>query len=218
MPPLDFLAVAEETGAIVPIGAFVLDAACAQTRAWLRSGVDLTIAVNLSARELTDPDLVGRVKDALLRHHLVPRHLCLEITEAVLVEAEGGAGATAQALRRLGVGLAIDDFGTGYSSLAYVKQFPVDSIKVDRSFVDGIDEDSREATIVERIADLAHALDMECVAEGVETRQQLERVRQLGCDAAQGFLLGRPVDASTFSARLHGRRQPTQIPPAGKSG
>src|SRR5204863_3217224 len=121
-------------------------------------------------------------------------------------------------LRQLGVSLAIDDFGTGYSSLAYVKQFPVDTIKVDRSFIDGIDRDGRDAAIVERIADLAHVLDMTCVAEGVETRQQLDRLRQLGCDAAQGYLLGRPVDASTLTARLDGRLrttplrgQPTQV-------
>ena len=216
--PLEFLPVAEETGAIVPIGAFVLDSACAQARSWQRCGNDIVVAVNLSARELTDPDLAARVAETLERTDLDPSRLCLEITESVLVDAFGTAGATAQELRQLGVSLAIDDFGTGYSSLAYVKQFPVDTIKVDRSFIDGIERDGRDAAIVERIADLAHALDMTCVAEGVETRQQLDRLRQLGCDAAQGFLLGRPVEAATLTARLDGRlrmtplrRQPTQV-------
>ena len=218
--PLDFLAVAEETGFIMSVGAFVLESACAQARAWQRSGNDMTVAVNMSARELADPSLVERVMSALRRNHLTPRHLCLEITESILVEGDGAAGATAQALRDLGVSLAIDDFGTGYSSLAYVKRFPVDTIKVDRSFVDGIDHDGREAAIVERIADLAHALDMSCVAEGVETRAQLDQLRQLGCDAAQGYLLGRPVDAANLSARLQrseGGRPPSEASPLRRS-
>jgi diguanylate cyclase (GGDEF)-like protein/PAS domain S-box-containing protein len=211
IPPLEFLPVAEETGSIVSIGAFVLDTACAEAREWQRRGNDLVVAVNLSARELCDPELADRVAEILARRDLDPSRLCLEITESVLVDAFGAAGATAQALRNLGVSLAIDDFGTGYSSLAYVKQFPVDTIKVDRSFVEGIENGDRDAAIFERIADLGHVLDMTCVAEGVETRGQLDRLREMGCDAAQGFLLGRPVDAPTLTARLDGRRRAAPV-------
>jgi EAL domain-containing protein (putative c-di-GMP-specific phosphodiesterase class I) len=197
--PDAFIDLAEETGLIVPIGAWVLEQACHQLMEWRAAGAvsaTFSMAVNLSARQLAQPDLVARVAEALERTG-VPRELvCLEITESVLM-AETTIEAI-DALRALGVRLSIDDFGTGYSSLGYLRRFPVDSVKVDRSFVDGLGTESEDSAIVAAVVSLGHALGLSVVAEGVETELQLAELGALGCDRAQGFWFARPLPADRF--------------------
>ena len=197
--PDAFIELAEETGLIIPIGAWVLDQACATVARYRAEGmVDPTfsISVNLSARQLGQPDLVEQVRQALERHAVEPGMISLEITESVLM-AEASVR-TLSLLKNLGVGLSIDDFGTGYSSLAYLKRFPVDSVKVDRSFVDGLGTDSEDSAIVAAVVSLGHALGLTVIAEGVETSHQLGELVALACDRAQGYWFARPLPAEAF--------------------
>jgi diguanylate cyclase (GGDEF)-like protein/PAS domain S-box-containing protein len=199
--PDSFIDLAEETGLIVPIGDWVLQEACRQLMEWRDGGVvpsDFSIAVNLSARQLAHPDLVARVAGALERTGVPPELICLEITESVLM-AENTIE-TVVALRNLGVRLSIDDFGTGYSSLGYLRRFPVDSVKVDRSFVDGLGAKAEDSAIVAAVIGLGHALGLSVVAEGVEAELQLAELVRLGCDRAQGFWFARPQPADVFAA------------------
>jgi diguanylate cyclase (GGDEF)-like protein len=199
--PDAFIDLAEETGLIVPIGAWVLEEACRQLMEWRDAGLvspTFTMAVNLSARQLAQADLVERVAAALERTGAPPELVCLEITESVLM-AETTIDAI-DALRALGVRLSIDDFGTGYSSLGYLRRFPVDSVKVDRSFVDGLGTESEDSAIVAAVVGLGHALGLSVVAEGVETELQLAELGALGCDRAQGFWFARPQPADVFAA------------------
>ena len=196
--PAEFIAVAEDSDLIIPIGRWVLAEACAQLGRWQAARPSLQglrIGVNLSARQFTDPDLVSIVAEELARAAVPPQALTLEITESVLMEEVEATAETLRLLKQLGVGLSIDDFGTGYSSLSYLKQFPVDVVKIDRSFVGGLGTDPDDHAIVHAVVSLAHALSLEAVAEGVETERQLHELRRLGCDGAQGFLLGRPEPA-----------------------
>jgi diguanylate cyclase (GGDEF)-like protein len=200
LAPGDWLPLAEEIGLIVPIGAWVLGEACRQLARWQEAGGaganghGLVMAVNLSARQLAQADLPEVVSRSLRDAGVDAKCLCLEITEDALMHDADAATSTLEELAALGVGVAVDDFGTGYSSLAYLKRFPVDSLKVDRSFVSGLGEmDNDSSTIVAAVVGLAHALGMSAVAEGVETEAQLDHVRRLDCDAAQGFHLGRPA-------------------------
>jgi Amt family ammonium transporter len=193
--PDGFISVAEETDLILPIGRWVLAEACTQLGVWQAASPDLAgirVAVNLSARQFIDPDIVSIVADALQRAGIPPSSLSLEITESVLMEEVEATAETLQALKELGVNLSIDDFGTGYSSLSYLKRFPVDSLKIDRTFVDGLAVDAEDHAIVHAVVSLAHALGLEVVGEGVETREQLHELQRLGCDAVQGYLLGLP--------------------------
>jgi diguanylate cyclase (GGDEF)-like protein len=191
--PAEFIPVAEETGLIVPLGAYVLDEACRQV-AWWRSkipgGADLYVSVNLSARQVWSSDVVEMVEDALARHELPGDALWLEITESVMMEDSVTTTAVLSALRELGVRLAVDDFGTGYSSLSYLKRFPVARVKIDRSFVAGLGQHEPDTSLVAAIIAMAAALDLEPVAEGVETVEQAERLVRLGCTQAQGHLYG----------------------------
>ena len=199
--PDAFIDLAEETGLIVPIGAWVLEGACRQLVEWRTEGVvspTFSMAVNLSARQLAQADLVEQVAAALERTGAPPELVCLEITESVLM-AETTIEAL-DALRALGVSLSIDDFGTGYSSLGYLRRFPVDSVKVDRSFVDGLGTESEDSAIVAAVVGLGHALGLSVVAEGVETELQLAELRALGCDRAQGFWFARPQPEDVFAA------------------
>jgi diguanylate cyclase (GGDEF)-like protein/PAS domain S-box-containing protein len=198
--PNDFLPVCEETGLIIPIGWWVLDDTLRQVRAWRDAGIGLIASVNLSGRQLDEPRFVRRVTAALERWDLRPADLCLEVKETVLVDAGSRAASTIQALRQLGISIAIDDFGRGYSSLAYLRLHPVDVVKVDRLFVAALDTNPRDASIVDGIIQLTHALGMTCVAGGVEKPSQLARLTELGCDQVQGFLLGRPGPAELLSA------------------
>jgi diguanylate cyclase (GGDEF)-like protein len=192
-----FIELAEESGLIVDLGAWVLAEACRQTGVWHRSRPDfrLTIRVNLSARQIAQPDLVAMVVRALEGGGIEPSSLCLEITETALMADPAAGLKVLQDLRSLGVRLAIDDFGTGYSSLSYLKRFPVDVLKIDRSFVDGLGDDPEDTAIVTAIISLARALGLRVVAEGVETKRQLAELRRLGCDRAQGFMFARPRPA-----------------------
>jgi diguanylate cyclase (GGDEF)-like protein/PAS domain S-box-containing protein len=204
--PAEFVSLAEDTGLIIPIGRWVLEEACQQGRRWLahrRQGEPpLLISVNLSARQFAQPDLVDQVRQALQTTGLPAAHLRLEITEsAVMADAEP-AVRTLQALKELGVGLAIDDFGTGYSSLSYLRRFPVDTLKIDRSFVYALGKDKHATVIVSAVVVLAHTLGLAVTAEGVETAEQLARLCAVGCDRAQGFYFSPPVPASAVEEVL----------------
>jgi diguanylate cyclase (GGDEF)-like protein len=197
IPPVAFIPIAEDNGLIVPIGAWVLEQAARQLAIWretIRGGHDLYMSVNLSARQLRDTELRTRVQRALRANKLPRGSLCLELTESLLMENPAAASSLFDTVRSLGVRLAIDDFGTGYSSLAYLRRFPVDHVKIDRSFVDGLDrDDTSDESLVAAIVAMAGALGVTTLAEGVETEAQAKRLRNLGCDAAQGFLYSRPV-------------------------
>ncbi|MGH9087297.1 MAG: putative bifunctional diguanylate cyclase/phosphodiesterase [Acidimicrobiales bacterium] len=193
VPPLEFIPIAEESGLMVAIGEWVLGEACRQAMAWAPAmGGAPRMAVNVSARQLDDRDFVRRVTRILERTGMPPGSLMLEITETVLLGEDSNHEATLSVLKDLGVLLAIDDFGTGYSSLAYLRRFPVDQLKVDRSFVKDV-ADHGDTRIMKAVVRLAHDLGLEVVAEGVETSDELSVVQGLGCDVVQGYLLGRPV-------------------------
>jgi diguanylate cyclase (GGDEF)-like protein/PAS domain S-box-containing protein len=203
--PAEFIPVAEETGLIVPLGDFVLEQAAALSARlqWAAApGMTMTMAVNLSARQLSDPALVDRIRTLLFAHGLPPRSLSLEITESVLMEDAETATRMLQDLKDLGVYLAVDDFGTGYSSLAYLKRFPVDALKVDKSFVDGLGREAEDSAIVRTIVALAQTLGLETVAEGVETPEQLDELAALGCTFAQGYYFAMPMQAAELEAAL----------------
>jgi EAL domain-containing protein (putative c-di-GMP-specific phosphodiesterase class I) len=188
--PSGFIPVAEQTGLIVPLGRWVLGEACRRAREWqgrYPREAPLTIAVNLSARQLRYPELVGEVEDALRRADLDPGSLTLEITESFLVEDGESSSGTIRRLKDLGVRLAIDDFGVGYSSLSYLRYLPVDQLKLDRVLLENLDKDPKNLAIVRAAVDLGHALDIEVVAEGVETPEEFEELRKLGCDVGQGM-------------------------------
>jgi len=192
--PDQFIPVAEDSGLIIPIGAWVLEEAGRQLRQWWEDsgGRPSSVEVNLSARQVDHPSLLSTVERVLEETGLPPGAFTLEITESALMKDAVAAHQVLQALKSLGVALAIDDFGTGYSSLGYLQRFPLDILKVDKSFVDGLGHD-QGTEIVAAVVNLAHALGLEVVAEGVETPRQLEALRELGCDLAQGYLFSRPV-------------------------
>jgi diguanylate cyclase (GGDEF)-like protein/PAS domain S-box-containing protein len=198
IPPAEFIGLAETRGLIVPIGTWVLDEACRQLVEWAslfprHRHEPWSMAVNVSGRQLRNADFVSVVKVALERNGLAPGQLCLEITETALIEETAEARETLEAIAALGVHIALDDFGTGYSSLAHLRQFPVDVLKIDRSFVDRVETNDRERQIVAAVAAMAHVLNMIVVAEGIETLGQLALLTELGCDRAQGYLLARPM-------------------------
>jgi EAL domain-containing protein (putative c-di-GMP-specific phosphodiesterase class I) len=189
--PDRFIALAEETGLIVPIGSWVLNEACRLAQGW-KTAAPLALRVNLSARQLAQDDLIDIVGAALERSGMAAEQLCLEVTESVLVEDPDASARTLADLKALGVKIAVDDFGTGYSSLEYLRRFPVDCVKIDRSFVRGIAHSSEDMAIVNAVIELGHALGLSVTAEGVETAAQLGRLQNNGCDTAQGFLFSRP--------------------------
>ena len=199
--PYRFIPVAEENGLIIPIGAWVLEEACHQLRDWQADGSTGprgSVEVNLSARQIDHPEIVETVEQILSTTGLPPENLTLEITESALMRDAESALQVLRALKGIGVSLAIDDFGTGYSSLSYLQRFPLDILKVDKSFVDELGERAEGAEIVAAVINLAHALGLQVVAEGVETAEQLAVLGQLDCDFAQGFLFSRPVPAMTL--------------------
>ena len=194
--PADFIPVAEETGLIVPIGQWVLNEACAHVRQWQIDSPShraLSLSVNLSARQVAQPNLLERIKEALATSKLNPHCLKLEITESVVMENAEAAALMFKQLRSLGVQLSIDDFGTGYSSLSYLHRFPLNYLKIDRSFVMRLTTDNDNA-IVKTISTLARNLGMEVIAEGIETEEQHQQLKMLGCEYGQGYLFSRPVN------------------------
>jgi predicted signal transduction protein with EAL and GGDEF domain len=195
--PQRFIALAEETGLIVPIGKWVLQTACAQNKAWQDEGLPpIGVSVNVSARQFRQQEnLVQTVAEVLRATGLEARYLELELTESMVMHDAPQLVAMLDQLKDLGVQIAVDDFGTGYSSLSYLKRFPVDRLKIDRSFVEHIASDPDDATIVRTIIALGHNLGLKVVAEGVESDEQLRFLRSNLCDEAQGFLLGRPVSS-----------------------
>lgn len=203
--PIEFITIAEETGLILPIGHWVLRQSCRDIRRWQLSDpayARLSVAVNISARQLQDAQLVEFVAGLLVEHDLHPSTLTLEITESVAMQNTEETIARLEALKELGVRIAIDDFGTGYSSLSYLQRFPIDILKIDRAFVQGIAENADDQALAQTIIQLARTLRLSTVAEGVETVEQLERLRALGCDHAQGFYFARPIPSEQISALL----------------
>jgi EAL domain-containing protein (putative c-di-GMP-specific phosphodiesterase class I) len=225
LPPADFITLTEETGLIVPIGNWVLTEACRQAREWQAqhpSDPPLLVSVNLSARQFQQPDLVRDIRSALDETGLDPATLKLEITETVLMQDAPSTLAKLRALKNLGIHIAIDDFGTGYSSLSYLKRFPLDTLKIDRSFVDGIVHDTDDIAIVNAVVTVARSLNLSVTAEGIETDEQLGRLWSLGCDRGQGFYFARPQPAESIPflltgglrAAIIGRGVPVAAPPA----
>jgi diguanylate cyclase (GGDEF)-like protein/PAS domain S-box-containing protein len=203
VPPSRFIPVAEESGLIVPIGLWVLEAACRQTRRWLDAGFgELKLAVNLSVRQFKDAGLVSKIQNVLIRTGLPADHLELEITESGLMnDIERGMEVLAE-LKHIGCTVAIDDFGTGYSSLSYLKRLPIDVLKIDRSFVMGLPQERSDLSIVTAVVGMARSLGLLTVAEGVESAEQLKTLVDIGCDEVQGYLLSRPLTVPEFQSYL----------------
>ncbi len=196
VPPDEFIPSAEENGLIVPIGRWVLREACRQTRIWHAehpNASSLILSVNLSSRQFRYPNLVEDIFETLRESGLDPRYLKLEITEQTAVEDTESTAEKLEQLKALGVHIALDDFGTGYSALNYLRSFPVDTLKVDRSFVDGMGHDLRATSIVGAVIALAKSLDMSVTAEGTETAEQLSQLKAMGCDKGQGYYFSRPL-------------------------
>ena len=207
VPPSQFISVAEETGLIVPIGDWVLETACRQNHAWQKAGYPpVHVAVNIASPHFRQGGLVDSVARALRDTGLEPEWLELEVTESMLMQSVDATLETLFKLKDMGVRLAIDDFGTGYSSLSYLKRFPLDTLKIDRSFVKDLPRDAEDAAIAKAIIAMARSLKLAVVAEGVETDQQLAFLQQHGCDLVQGFLFSRPVPAEEFGCLLNGPR------------
>jgi EAL domain-containing protein (putative c-di-GMP-specific phosphodiesterase class I) len=196
VPPDKFIGIAEEIGLIIPIGAWVLQEACRQMIVWDKQNLGVEkISVNLSARQLSDPELLSMVTDTLNRTMFSPTRLVFEITESALMRKQDEAVKVLKNFKEMGIKLAIDDFGTGYSSFAYLKHLPVHQLKIDRSFINNIADNSSDAKITATIITLAHGLELGVVAEGVETKEQLAILQQYCCDEMQGYLFSRPLDA-----------------------
>jgi EAL domain-containing protein (putative c-di-GMP-specific phosphodiesterase class I) len=200
--PAEFIPLAEETGLIFEIGGWVLEEACRQIRAWKDAGLAMPpVAVNLSARQF-DRRLPSRILAVLDRHGVLPEQIMLEITESLLVGGADNVIAIMNELVAMGLALALDDFGTGYSSLAYLKKFPISTLKIDRSFVIGLPDEENDCAIARAIVTMAQQLRQEIVAEGVETPEQMAFLRDLGCDQLQGYLFSPAVTAVEFARML----------------
>jgi EAL domain-containing protein (putative c-di-GMP-specific phosphodiesterase class I) len=203
IPPLKFIPVAEETGLIVSIGRWVIRTACEQGMTWAHEGLpDMSIAVNISPRQFMDENLLSDIDDALQLTGLPPQRLQLEITESMVMQNVSRAIKVLDAIRMRGIRIAIDDFGTGYSSMSLMKQFPIDTIKIDKSFVKELATSSEDRAIATAIIDMGRALGMTVVAEGVETEAQDHFLRDQYCDELQGYLFSRPVSAGEIARLL----------------
>jgi predicted signal transduction protein with EAL and GGDEF domain len=213
VPPSEFIPVAEECGLIVPLGNWALQAACARNKAWQEAGwPPIRVAVNLSAAQFLRRDLVADVARALEGSGLTPDHLELEITESLLMRDTEATIGTLRRLSDLGVRIALDDFGTGYSSMSYLRRFPVQKIKIDRSFVIEVTGNRSDTAIVRAVGGLARDLGLTVAAEGVETQEQADRLRELGCHELQGYHFGRPAAAARFERRLRDLRGQRDVP------
>jgi diguanylate cyclase (GGDEF)-like protein len=197
-----FIPLAEENAMIIPIGRWVLEQACQQAAAWHATGHTIGMSVNVSARQLEHDEFVAEVRDALADNGLPPHALTLEITETVLMRDATAAAIRLRALKALGVRIAIDDFGTGYSSLAYLRQFPVDALKIDRSFITGISSSHEASALMHTLIQLGKTLGLETLGEGIEEHAQLEQLKHGECDSGQGFLFARPLDVDAVTRFL----------------
>ncbi|HET9729646.1 MAG TPA: GGDEF domain-containing phosphodiesterase, partial [Acidimicrobiia bacterium] len=202
MPPSEFVGVAEETGLIVPIGRFVLREACRQAAEWAPMTPGLRLFVNLSTRQLADPDIVEDVCNALEEAGLNPNHLTLEVTETAMMRDIDEARETLYALKALGVDLAIDDFGTGFSSLSYLRQLPIDVLKIAKPIVDAICDSSEDSAFVKGIIELGHVVGLKVVAEGVEQVEQYAQLVDMGCDFVQGYYYAPSMEPSEMAEVL----------------
>jgi diguanylate cyclase (GGDEF)-like protein/PAS domain S-box-containing protein len=203
IPPLEFIPIAEETGLILPIGQWVLGEACRQVQEWIHAGLDATpVAVNASSLEFRSGEFLGSLRAILKQTGLDPRFIELELTESVLMKHAKSSAMVLSTLKSMGVRLAMDDFGTGYSSLSYLKRFPIDSLKIDQSFVHDIVTDADDAAIVSAVITMAKSLKKFVVAEGVETKEQMTFLQARGCDEAQGYYFSKPVVAHQFAKLL----------------
>ncbi|MBA1244084.1 EAL domain-containing protein [Pseudomonas japonica] len=203
VPPQDFIPVLEELGLVVDVGDWVLTEACRQLKAWHQARVRVPkVSVNISARQFSDGQLGKRIASILAETGVPPACLELELTESILMRDVNEAMQILDSLKMLGLSIAVDDFGTGYSSLNYLKQFPIDVLKIDRTFVDGLPEGEQDAQIARAIIAMAHSLNLSVIAEGVETHDQLDFLREHGCDEVQGYLFGRPMQANRFEAQF----------------
>jgi EAL domain-containing protein (putative c-di-GMP-specific phosphodiesterase class I) len=198
-----FVPALEELGLIVPVGAWVIDMACRQIREWQRSGLGhVRIAVNVSSRQVREEQFVPQVADAVRQHCIDPTLLEFEITESALMAHGESAIATLRKLKDLGISISIDDFGTGYSNLAYLKRFQVDALKIDIAFIRDVTTNADDAAIAIAIINMAHSLRLKVIAEGVETREQLDFLRIYGCDEIQGYFLSQPLPAAELSEKF----------------
>src|SRR5476651_1661441 len=203
VPPGDFIPVLEELGLVVDVGDWVISEACRQLKTWHQAKVRVPkVSVNISARQFSDGQLGNRIANILKETGLPPACLELELTESILMREVSEAMQILDGLKRLGLSIAVDDFGTGYSSLNYLKQFPIDVLKIDRTFVDGLPSGEQDAQIARAIIAMAHSLNLAVIAEGVETHEQLDFLREHGCDEVQGYLFGRPMPANRFEAQF----------------
>ena len=200
--PGEFIPVAEESGFIIAIGDWVLAQAVKQAAAWRANGLEMQVSINVSALQFQQPDFIERVAGVLKAAHLPPQLLELELTESILIHDAADALQRLQALEQLGVQMAIDDFGTGYSSLGYLKRFPIDRLKIDRSFIKNLPGDASDVAIVNAIIQLGRALNLRVIAEGVETEPQRQFLLEAGCDEFQGFLFAPALDTSSFEGRI----------------
>ncbi|MBC7455518.1 MAG: EAL domain-containing protein, partial [Massilia sp.] len=199
--PVDFIALAEETGLIRPIGAWVIDAVCSQQKVWRDSNAPLVpVAINLSAVQCVQAELLNTIAGTMAAYGLEQKFIEFELTETAVMNNPDEAARNLRSLKALGVQLSLDDFGTGYSSLAQLKRFPFDFVKIDRSFVSGVDTNAEDEAIAAAIIAMAHSLGLKVVAEGVETNAQLQIMRTLKCDEMQGFLFSRALPADEFEA------------------
>jgi EAL domain-containing protein (putative c-di-GMP-specific phosphodiesterase class I) len=206
VPPAQFIAVAEESGLIVPITEWAIDEVCRRLLSWSESGVQpIPVSINISSRHIQRASLIEPVQRALATSGLSAELLELELTETVLMQNIEAALPLLQALKRLGVSISIDDFGTGYSSLSYLKRLPIDTLKIDRSFVRELESSNDDAAIVAAIIAMGRSLNLRVVAEGVETRYQMQRLHEQGCRLMQGWLFAKAVDADAFLELLRVR-------------
>jgi EAL domain-containing protein (putative c-di-GMP-specific phosphodiesterase class I) len=213
LPPSDFIPVVEQTALIGSLTRYVLERSVADCARWRREGQDLTVSVNLSVRNLLDPELPSVIGELLERYDLAPEALQLEITESMLMSDPDRSLITLTALNQLGVGLSVDDYGTGYSSLANLRRLPIDELKLDRSFVSPMLSDENDLIIVRSTINLGHDLGLIVVAEGIEDEATLVRLRDLGCDLAQGYYFSKPLPSHEFDAFI-GLPAETEAQPA----
>jgi diguanylate cyclase (GGDEF)-like protein/PAS domain S-box-containing protein len=202
IPPATFIAIAEETGLIIPLSRNLVRQALQQTRTWIGLGLDIRVAINISARQFLDKDFVVNTIQLLEESEVPARHLEIELTESALLEDKETAIQKLQQLQNAGIAIALDDFGTGYSSLSYLSSLPLDTLKIDRSFITGMMKERAHEAICKTIVMLAHELGLKVVAEGIETENQLDKAREIGCDVGQGYLYSRPIPASEITPFL----------------